>query len=407
MRKPTLWAGALLAALAAPAAAQQAMTPVTVIAASPTATTASILHGAAYNTQRDEYLVTWGYLDAQLDEWRLRAIRLDRWGRPIGAPFDVTSFTNDLVWPDVAYDSHNDRYLVVWDERWTPSGEDQDVRARFVSGEGVPLDPSPYFFIASSVEQETVPVIASSDSGEKYLVTWTQSTSSSMSSDIRGVFVTFDGGIGSPFDLSTNTASSLDFSAVAWDPFFQNFLSVYERDGSLMGRTVGSDGMLGTEMSIGESWLRGVAACDGILLVVWHRNHTVYGQMVLGAGVFWGPVLTLLDSPTVYTFPMSVACRYHGNEFLVPISLETGGWQPGGRVLSAMRVNSVTGEQSALIPLASMTGYPGFNAVTAGGASGWLVAWEDPPYIYGLVLWDLFTDGFEWGTSDRWSRHWP
>ncbi|OQC41746.1 MAG: hypothetical protein BWX64_00681 [Acidobacteria bacterium ADurb.Bin051] len=406
MRKFTLWVGALLAALAAPAAAQQVATPVTVIAS--TFSSESVgLDGVAYNTQRDEYLVVWGDRDVQLNEYRLRAIRLDRWGRPIGVPFDVTSSPKDLLQPAVAYDSHNDRYLVVWHDLWAYGGLDWDVRGRFVSGEGVPLDPAPYFIIASSVEQETDPVIASSDSGEKYLVTWTQTALGSMSRDIRGVFVTFDGGIGSPFDLSTHTASPNDRSAVAWDPFFQNFLSVYDRDGALMGRTVGSDGTLGTEMGIGSSWLTGVAACDGILLAVWYQNYNAYGQMVLGAGVFWGSVLTISALTPASDIPASVACRYHGNEFLVLISLETGGWPPTGRALCAKRVNAVTQEQSDLIPLVSVTPFMGFDALTAGGASGWLVVWEDPPYIYSRVLWDLFTDGFEWGTSDRWAYHWP
>ena len=163
MRKLTLWAGALLAALAAPAAAQQVATPVTVIAS--TFSSESVgLDGVAYNTQRDESLVVWGDRDVQLNEYRLRAIRLDRWGRPIGVPFDVTSSPKDLLQPAVAYDSHNDRYLVVWHDLWAYGGLDWDVRGRFVSGEGVPLDPAPYFIIASSVEQETDPVIASSDS---------------------------------------------------------------------------------------------------------------------------------------------------------------------------------------------------------------------------------------------------
>ena len=49
------------------------------------------------------------------------------------------------------------------------------------------------------------------------------------------------------------------------------------------------------------------------------------------------------------------------------------------------------------------------SPAVAGGRFGWFVAWKhwDPGYshyaLHGRVVWSLFADDFEWGTTATWS----
>ncbi len=68
----------------------------------------------AYNTQRGEYLVVWHNERAVYPD--IQAQRLDMNGAPIGGPFYIAGGTDaQRRYPDVAYDSSADQYLVVWE----------------------------------------------------------------------------------------------------------------------------------------------------------------------------------------------------------------------------------------------------------------------------------------------------
>ena len=75
----------------------------------------------AYNSQRQEYLVVWFNDRAGCDD--VRAQRISATGEILGGPFYISAgCTPNRRYPDVAYNSVHDQYLVVWEQYEASSG---------------------------------------------------------------------------------------------------------------------------------------------------------------------------------------------------------------------------------------------------------------------------------------------
>ena len=82
----------------------------------------------AYNSQRGEYLVVW-WNDRPVND-EIQGQRVSSRGERISDPFFIAAGPGGTRrWPDVAYNSQHDEYLVVWETDW-------DVQAQLVSGLG-------------------------------------------------------------------------------------------------------------------------------------------------------------------------------------------------------------------------------------------------------------------------------
>lgn len=399
MRETVVWIGALLVALAGPSAAQQAMAPEVTIANAPE----SEWHPAvAYNDQRDEYLVVWG--ENGTDIW---ARRLDRCGRPVGAAFLVVVTGNPRYDPAVAYDGVNDRYLVVWVYEYVPGGADRDIYGRFVSGEGVPLSGGS-FPIEGTTHQEAFPAVAFARWSEKFLVTWNEWTAAT-NGTVRGALVSFESGPGASFEIASHASQYRQYSALAWDPWSDKFLVAYDNNADIFGRLVTPAGAVGSEIPI-AAWpaaerRAAVATCDNYqFLVIWESevaadDEDLFGRAMLGDGSFWGDVLHLASADWNEN-NASVACRYGGTEYLVTWR---AGYGTGGGDLVGTRVSSTLAVAGGFVVRLGAV----YSNAAAGGATGWLVAWEEDADIRGRAVWDLFVDGFEWGSTANWSSTSP
>ncbi|MBN2149421.1 MAG: hypothetical protein JW726_18680, partial [Anaerolineales bacterium] len=84
---------------------------------------------AAYNSQRQEYLVVWGNIRTGCSD--IAAQRISTSGTLLGSRIWVAhGCPEDRDNPDVAYNSQDDEYLVVWNE------DETDVRGQLLSGDG-------------------------------------------------------------------------------------------------------------------------------------------------------------------------------------------------------------------------------------------------------------------------------
>ena len=128
----------------------------------------------AYNSQRKEYLVVW-YNDRDGND-DLRAQRVSHDGRLLGGPFYIVGGPgNERRYPDVAYNSGHDQYLVVW-ENYEPNIYCKSIRARRVSGTGEMLDITDIIVINSgnNFYSESAPAVAYASTSDLYTLVWSE-----------------------------------------------------------------------------------------------------------------------------------------------------------------------------------------------------------------------------------------
>ena len=122
-----------------------------------------------YNSQWQEYLVV--YWNDRPGNDDIRAERVSKSGQLLGGKWIAAGAGADRFFPDVAYNSQQNQYLIVWIEQ---SAGYNYVRTQRFSGD---LDPQPegmQTLIAGSIGQSTSvhPVVDYAYTSDKYLVVW-------------------------------------------------------------------------------------------------------------------------------------------------------------------------------------------------------------------------------------------
>lgn len=393
-------------------AADQAMAPeVTVSIASPDERWVDV----AYDFNHDEYLVVWGE-DFPPAPNGIHARLLDRHGFPKGAAFDVAPPGGHARRnPAVAYDGEGDRFLVVYEYDYNGDGSDWDIYGRFLNWSGV-FPGWDEFVVEDTTHDEQRPAVAFSWVSEKFLVTWDDWDSDYWK--VQGALVAF-GALEPSFTVASHSSEHRWFSDIAWEPFGNKFLVVYDNTFDVLGKLVTTTGSMGSEITV-AGWPAAetrpaVASCENWqFLVVWESyndtvdppNEDVYGRFLQGDGSFWqdpksfGSLLGRDVRP-------DVACMSGGVDYLVVWEALTAPRELVGKRLLATGAlgNGVFVSQPA-DPLED------FYAAVAGSESGWLVGWLRqisglPANVFARVAWELFADGFEWGNTGNWSATAP
>jgi hypothetical protein len=154
----------------------------------------------AYNPDREEYLVVW-YNDSQDDF--IQAQRLDKDGSKIGSPVTISEgLEHDRHYPDVAYNTQHDQYLVVWEDR--DKNDWKSIQARRLSGTGSVLDS--YDILISEYDLDidsSKPAVGYSPISDTYMVVWTEYQIAPLSYGVYARRITYEGNYkGSPFTIS-------------------------------------------------------------------------------------------------------------------------------------------------------------------------------------------------------------
>ena len=121
----------------------------------------------AYNSQRNEYLVVFqsGSGESNLaGPNHIYAQRLSWDGVKLGSAVQLSEIAGWHIHPDVAYNSRDDEYLVVWQNGTV------DVLGQRVSGNGDLLDRN--LFICTAHRQQNYPSVAYNPHANEYFVTW-------------------------------------------------------------------------------------------------------------------------------------------------------------------------------------------------------------------------------------------
>lgn len=288
----------------------------------------------AYSSDRQEYLVVW-YNDRPGND-DIRGQRVSKNGTLIGGPFYISAGPGaERRYPDVAYNSKHDQYLVVWEHN---DGLWNSIRTRRISGTGALLDTTDIVITSgSNIITPAKPAVEYAFTSDKYLVVWQETFHPlPLQVDILGRVVTSAGTpdgtsfliskdpVGHPRrepDLAYNRARNEYL--VAWQQ--------EEGDYDIYARRVTGGGLPLNPASIeigryaSEEKSPSVAAIpkppgQGQFLVVWQLQHSatdadIYGRLVQGNGTTSSPFS--INSSTEDQINPVVAGSESANRYLV------------------------------------------------------------------------------------------
>jgi hypothetical protein len=140
--------------------------------------------------------------------------------------FVISSATAGQFQPSVAYASANQKYIVVWADDRNAANTDRDIYGQFVTAAGS-LDGS-NFVICDDADLQSSPSVAYDSTNEKYLIVWyDMRNNNDTASDIYGQLVKAESGLdGNNFVISNDSATQYDPS-VAYDNARQKYLVVW------------------------------------------------------------------------------------------------------------------------------------------------------------------------------------
>lgn len=256
----------------------------------------------AYNSQNDEFLVVWqnGTVD-------VLGQRVAGTGDLVDRNLYICTAHRQQNYPSIAYNPHANEYLVVWDDH--RSNTRYDIYGRRVSGGGV-LQGSD-IPISTAREDHLKPEVGFCIATNEYLVAWPDGR---LYPDLYGQIVTEAGYLnGSTLNLATDPWGDLD-PGIAFNPLSGEYLVVWARNyyWDIMARRISTSGIkLGSEITVcGHSEKQHVPVIalnphTGGYLVAWedyrNSNADIYAYVYPGSGVpgpTATPTRTLISAPT-------------------------------------------------------------------------------------------------------------
>jgi len=285
----------------------------------------------AYNSNHDEYLVVWHNLHSS-GRRDIQAARVSSKGEVI-ALFNVAdndTYTNEKAQPDVAYDSVNDRYLIVFAYDYYGDGSDWDIHGQFIPWDG-PSESLTEFTIDSSSKSSFLPSVAYNPNNQEFVIVhWNHyDLSGDLHNEILGNRIRASDGNGLSDNIiiiiNSTVSSSYYVPDIAYNAYRNEYLVVYDDDEDIFGVRYDVEALPLNEITVaawpGKEIMPAVAACaaGNQYLVVWQAfpevyNSAIYARFVNGNGTL-GDVYLIYDSTDLELAP-DVTCSRYGHEFL-------------------------------------------------------------------------------------------
>ncbi len=291
--------------------------------------------------------------------------------------------------PAVAYNDDLDEYLVVWvDNRG--NGAYWDLYGQFVSSAGTPQGGN-FVIRDEAAASLAYPDVAYDTVNQRYLVVWYDLTNV----DVEGMVLNNDGSAFGPgFKIADGSLGDMrGFPAVAFHPQLSEYLVVYEGGASgnynVYGKRVNAMGNVGgieyaISTAAGDQTDPDVSvdpSINGDFLIVWQDGRTatdqIYGCLMYSTWML-GPEFAISTSTTIPRYNPAVAFNPGAGtagEWLVVFQRDVSGDdQIGGRRVTA--AGAPTGDGIHICDDSGDQGYPDV-AYNAYGNDQWLVVWED------------------------------
>lgn len=166
----------------------------------------------AYNRHADRFLVVWE-CTFDLANWDIYGQQVHGTGGLYGSPITIAYYTVPTTDPKVAAiptAPGNEKFLVVFETHYSTS--DHDVYGKVISEEGVVVTPLSDVYIADSTKDETSPQVSGSEKNNTYLVIWYEDELT-----IKSREVLFD---------STFAPTSKTIASNIYSPVFYRLMSV-------------------------------------------------------------------------------------------------------------------------------------------------------------------------------------
>ena len=349
----------------------------------------------AYNSTDDEYLVVWAdYRNGATTSNDIYGQRVSVDGALLSSPFPISTATDDQDLPTVAYNSTDNQYLVVWEDR--RPGDYSDIYGQRLSAAGTLLGTN--FPISTAARDQRTPAVAYNSTNNEFLVVWhdLRPRESVGGDDIYGQRVSGVGGLlGGEILISTITVRYRETPAVAYNSTSNEFLVVWDTVGGgsgdclcIYGRRVSFAGaLLGGEFPIQEeehgsgpeAYGPDVAhnSTNNEYLVVWDTgeayNSNLYGRRVSSTGALLGADIPISIHESVQLAP-DVAYNSTNNEYLVAWhDLRNDAPDIYGQRVSA--TGTLLGGDFPISTAASDQTVPAIAYTSTG--NGYLVVWQD------------------------------
>ncbi len=229
---------------------------------------------------------------------------VDKSGSILKAEFSVSSAAGDQSKPSVVYDSASQRFLVVWEDNRNTGATGLDIYGQRVSSNGALF--GSVIIISDADKDQAKPSIAFDSLNNRFLVVWEDNRNSGATGlDIYGQRVSSNGALFGSVIIISDADEDQAKPSVAFDSLNNRFLVVWEdnlstTDLDIYGQMVNADGSLFVSINpiiisdaIENQSKPSVAydSADSRYLVVWEDNRNtgvtdldIYGQMVNADG---------------------------------------------------------------------------------------------------------------------------
>ena len=159
-------------------------------------------------------------------------------GAPVGSDFPISGPAGAYN-PSTAYDSVNKRYLVVWADSRNQATTGVDIYGRLVNANGT-LNGTDFMICDASANQYS-PSVAYDSANQRFLVVWQDPRNSAATGrDIYGQLVNANGTLNGADFIICNAAADQYPSNVAYDSANQRFLAVWldQRNAATTGNDI-------------------------------------------------------------------------------------------------------------------------------------------------------------------------
>ncbi|MBM3695265.1 MAG: hypothetical protein FJW79_04955 [Actinobacteria bacterium] len=187
----------------------------------------------AWSSVSWSYLVVWADIESGSGSgWDIHGRMVRGNGTFPGEEFRIcgAEATADDVWPAVAFNAKENRFLVVWMDMRRAATRGLDIYAQQVTGNGAPIDNEIRVSANNATGDEAVPDVAWNATNNRYLVVWDDNRNSGAGrgTDTFGQYLARVGGkIGDNFRVSGPGAVKEEVDpAIAWGKGKNRFLVV-------------------------------------------------------------------------------------------------------------------------------------------------------------------------------------
>jgi hypothetical protein len=350
---------------------------------------------AAFNTAANQYLVVWeDHHWGFGDNWDIYGRRVSESGATVGGTFGISWLDDggdhDRMAPDVAYNTSDDDYFVVFEYAY--SDTDHDILGQRVDADGSLIGSE--VWLASSAANQSTPAVAYNPATNEHLVVYEQLAGSGefTYNNIYGVIVAANGVAGTPFVISDGPVAKAA-PDVAYTTTDGHFLVVWQEvrpdaGYDVLGQMVTGAGTLSGGRILVGAWegdqirprvAYGSYAND--FLVVWEDHHwgeaagwDIYGQRVATDGSLRGADLTVADPGTQHATHPDVAYNPTTRNYLVVWEYA---YSASDHDVFSRRVAYDGTRPETAVGVSRLGSHEGAPTVASGGGSSLLVIWED------------------------------